>query len=356
MKGQSQGRRLADAGRECFDNEAFRVASRSGTSLAFGEVERGPMQDVQRLRDLFDVDDRIVSALPDDVGGEAPSKERIAAWTRLIGGYEQFGIEYLLPRLRQKITAEWPAWTRRRPSDGSLADLRERVEAMRPWLMTFPFGDGIVPVPDPEVARVSADAIRYRRDLVCEPILALLGSDAVDTTVLDIGCNCGFFSLDLADRGVGHVRGIDLRRHSIRQANFLAELCGVPNVEFAARDVDSLDSADQCDVVLNLGVLYHVVNPLQFVRQTYELCRRFAVIDTVVHREPVPAYFLVGERDSNWHFGEGRESYELHPSYRAVIDTLRYAGFRDVVEVVGDAERQHPLYARGSRRCFIAMK
>jgi hypothetical protein len=91
-----------------------------------------------------------------------------------------------------------------------------------------------------------------------------------------------------------------------------------------------------------LGVVYHVVNPLPFIHQTYELCNRFAIIDTVCHREPVSGYFIFGDKDVG-QYTEGRESYELHPTYRGVIDTIRYAGFREVFEVVGDAERPHPL-------------
>jgi hypothetical protein len=161
--------------------------------------------------------------------------------------------------------------------------------------------------------------------------------------------------MDLAERGVGHVQGIDLRPNNIAQAQFLAEHFGVDNVAFAVSDVDALGTAEQWDVVMNLGVLYHVVNPLQFIRQTYELCRSFAIIDTMVHREPVSGYFLCGDIDVT-NPGQGRESYELRPTYRGAIDTIRYAGFRDVFEIVGDAETPHEFYSNGSRRCFLAIK
>ena len=316
------------------------------------------MLDVEQLRDLFTLDESRFSAIDD--AAALKSQDRLHAWTKRLGGLNQFGVEYLLPRIRQKIDREWPPFTQRQRGhlDMSVDDLRAAVEKMRPWPVPFPFGDGIKAIPEdigfdggPEAAL----RILYRRDLICKTVATLLGADAASTSVLDIGCNCGFFSLDLADRGVGHVQGIDLRRHNIRQANFLAEHFGVDNVEFAVRDVDTLDSAEQWDVVLNLGVLYHVVNPLQFIRQTYELCRRFAIIDTVVHREPVAAYFLIGDRDVI-RPGEGRESYELRPTYRAAIDTIRYAGFREVIEIVGESETPHELYDNGRRRCFLAIK
>jgi hypothetical protein len=98
-----------------------------------------------------------------------------------------------------------------------------------------------------------------------------------------------------------------------------------------------------------------VLNPFEFIRRTYELCRSFAVIDTVCHTEPVSGYFVMGDKDVSVS-AEGRESYELHPTYRAVIDTIRHAGFREIFEVVGRSDIPHDLYATGSRRCFLAIR
>ena len=315
------------------------------------------MLDAQRVGELFDIDDSVVSALP-DAAAAGSSQDRLFAWTRYASTRGlQFGVEYLLPRIRQQIQGEWPPFTQRRRGhlDMSLADLGAAVEQLRPWTVAYSFADGIDAIPDALVAQVNARRNLYRRDLICKSVATLLGSDAAQARVLDIGCQGGFFSMDLAERGVGHVQGIDLRPNNIAQARFLAEHFGVDNVEFAVCDVDKLGTAEQWDVVLNLGVLYHVVNPLQFIRHTYELCRSFAIIDTMVHREPVSGYFLSGDIDVR-NPGQGRESYELRPTYRGAIDTIRYAGFRDVIEIVGDAETPHEFYTIGSRRCFLAIK
>ena len=98
-----------------------------------------------------------------------------------------------------------------------------------------------------------------------------------------------------------------------------------------------------------------MTNPLQFLRQTYELCRKFAVIDTTCHRPPFSGYLLTGDIDVD-KLTEGRDEVELHPTYRGVIDSIRFAGFSDVFEIVGHADPPHPLYASGNRRCFVAIK
>ena len=198
------------------------------------------------------------------------------------------------------------------------------------------------------------ERLLYRRDVISNIVATLLGTTA-DATLLDIGCQSGFFSMDLADRGVGNVIGIDLRPNNIAQAHFLKEYFGVEHADFVVSDADALGTNFQADVVLNLGVLYHVVNPLPFIRQTYELCRHFAIIDTVTHREPISGYFMVGERDLN-NPGEGKESFELHPTYRGAIDTIHYAGFREIYELTGDTDEIPEVYATGQRRCFLAIK
>ena len=45
-------------------------------------------------------------------------------------------------------------------------------------------------------------------------------------SVLDIGCNSGWFSFDLAERGARSVDGVDLRAHNIEQARFLRDYFG----------------------------------------------------------------------------------------------------------------------------------
>jgi 2-polyprenyl-3-methyl-5-hydroxy-6-metoxy-1,4-benzoquinol methylase len=84
--------------------------------------------------------------------------------------------------------------------------------------------------------------------------------------------------------------GIDLRGENIAQARFLAEYYGVGEVSFDIADIDAFAPTDRWDVVLNLGVMYHMTDPFGLVRRTYELCRELAIIDTSCHPEPIAAF------------------------------------------------------------------
>jgi 2-polyprenyl-3-methyl-5-hydroxy-6-metoxy-1,4-benzoquinol methylase len=240
--------------------------------------------------------------------------------------------------------------------DLSLPELQNKVRELAPWFLPFHIRDDLYTMNMKSgLTQEAASRIEFRSDLIVGTALEILGGDLADTDVLDIGCNDGFFSLDIAHRGVKHVDGFDLRPENIAKARFLADHYGIENVDFSVSDADDFVRKEQWDVVLNLGVLYHVVNPLQFIRQTYELCRRFAIIDTIVHSEPISAYILMGDKNVDMP-AEGREDWEFHPTYRGAIDTIRYAGFSEVYEILGDADPPHKLYAGGNRRSFLAVK
>jgi SAM-dependent methyltransferase len=311
--------------------------------------------DIARIRDVFAVDDVTVSSLsrPDLT---STSQERYQSWVQRIGGPQELDVEYLLPRIHQTIEPSWPSFVTDHPAPSRTTDqLRAEVERLGPWSIPFPLADGLKTMDDDMVAAVTEHRMLFRRDLIGKTVAGALGDRAPTATVLDIGCNSGFFSMDLIDRGIGRVSGVDLRPKNVAQAQFLSQHYGVAGADFRVTDVDDLEDGMQFDVVLNLGLLYHVVNPLQVIRRTYELCREFAIIDTVCHREAVSGYFIFGNKDVDLP-EEGREIYELHPTYRGAIDTIRYAGFREVYEVVGDAEKPHDLYRVGGRRCFLAIK
>lgn len=81
-------------------------------------------------------------------------------------------------------------------------------------------------------------------------------------TVLDIGCNAGFYSIEMKRRGADRVVGIDFDDLYLNQARFAAEICGA-EIEFqrlSVYDVGALQ--EKFDLVLFLGVFYHLRHPL----------------------------------------------------------------------------------------------
>ncbi|WP_119459363.1 TIGR04290 family methyltransferase [Rhodospirillaceae bacterium SYSU D60014] len=89
-----------------------------------------------------------------------------------------------------------------------------------------------------------------------------LPADLRGKTVLDIGCNAGFYSIEMKRRGADRVLGIDFDETYLEQARFAAELCGV-DIELRMLSVyDVADLGETFDLVLFMGVLYHLRHPL----------------------------------------------------------------------------------------------
>jgi len=81
-------------------------------------------------------------------------------------------------------------------------------------------------------------------------------------TVLDIGCNAGFYSQEMKRRGADRVLGIDSDARYLAQARFAAGVSGLA-IEFRQMSVyDLAGLGERFDLVLFMGVLYHLRHPL----------------------------------------------------------------------------------------------
>lgn len=80
---------------------------------------------------------------------------------------------------------------------------------------------------------------------------------------LDIGCNAGFYTFEMAKRGA-HVVGIDVDPHYLRQAAWAARQFGLEDqVEFRQMQVyDLAQTGEKFDLVWFMGVLYHLRYPM----------------------------------------------------------------------------------------------
>ncbi len=87
-------------------------------------------------------------------------------------------------------------------------------------------------------------------------------ADLRGRTVLDIGCNGGFYSIEMKRRGADRVVGIDWDERYLNQARFAADVSGV-SIELRRLSVYDVAALRQrFDVVLFMGVLYHLRHPL----------------------------------------------------------------------------------------------
>jgi tRNA (mo5U34)-methyltransferase len=93
-------------------------------------------------------------------------------------------------------------------------------------------------------------------------------------SVLDVGCNAGYYSVEMKRRGADRVVGIDFDEGYLAQARFAAEVCGL-DIEFRKLSVYELpELGERFDIVLFLGVLYHLRHPLLALDYLHEYAAR----------------------------------------------------------------------------------
>jgi len=109
-------------------------------------------------------------------------------------------------------------------------------------------------------------------------IQTAIPNDLRGKTVLDIGCNAGFYSIEMKRRGASRVLGIDSDMRYLRQAKLAAHLSEI-DIEFRQLDVYQIaDLKEKFDLVLFMGVLYHLRHPLLAL----DLLHQHVVGDTLI--------------------------------------------------------------------------
>lgn len=131
--------------------------------------------------------------------------------------------------------------------------IRERAEALGPWFHNLDL-KGVRTAPEHFLG--DYPNVKWQRFADAIP------ADLSGKTVLDIGCNAGFHSMALKRRGAARVLGVDFDDDYLTQARFAAEVEGL-DIEFrklSVYDVGVL--GEKFDLVLFIGVLYHLRHPL----------------------------------------------------------------------------------------------
>lgn len=167
----------------------------------------------------------------------------------------------------------------KRPTTALTPDqLARRIEALGPWFHNLELG-GVATAPE----HFLGDYPRAKWERFRHALPADLGGKRV----LDIGCNAGFYAIEMKRRGADRVLGIDSDPRYLEQARFAAEVLGV-DIELRCLSVyDVAELGERFDVVLFLGVLYHLRYPLYAL----DLLREHVVGDLLVFQS-----MLRGER------------------------------------------------------------
>jgi tRNA (mo5U34)-methyltransferase len=127
-----------------------------------------------------------------------------------------------------------------------------------------------------------------------------LPDDLTGMTVLDVGCNAGFYSIEMKRRGASRVVGIDSDEVYLAQARLAAEVSGV-DIELRPMSVYDLGKlGERFDLVLFMGVLYHLRHPLLAL----DILHEHAVGETLVFQSMLRGSTEVTRLEEDYPFEE----------------------------------------------------
>jgi tRNA (mo5U34)-methyltransferase len=151
-----------------------------------------------------------------------------------------------------------------RPPSSDCRTLKEQIQQLGEWFHNIDLL-GIPTAPNHFLG--DFPNVKWRH------IARALPQDLSGAAVLDIGCNGGFYSIEMKRRGAMRVLGIDVDERYLSQARFATRTLGI-DVEFEKRSVYEVEGiAGQFDYVLFMGVFYHLRYPLYALDQVVKKVR-----------------------------------------------------------------------------------
>lgn len=188
-------------------------------------------------------------------------------------------------------------------------ELERRLVELQPWMHayrsgpetivgTFKFHDvdrtACVRGDDPRL--LAAMQVAYADHLGGAPgwearlLVDRLDGEAAGMCAIDIASATGRHSFELARAGIGSIRGVEIRREQVEQATLVRDVDRsgqLATVEFEHDPVSADDpgfrAGERYDVVLSMGLLYHLSDPVQHVRNLRRLTGRALMLQTFTH-------------------------------------------------------------------------
>jgi tRNA (mo5U34)-methyltransferase len=248
------------------------------------------------------------------------------------------------------------------------SERERRIAELGPWFHNLHLPDGLRTAPRHPLG----DFPSYK----WRAIAPVLPEDLSGWEVLDVGCNAGFYTFELARRGA-RVTGVDIDPRYLRQARWAAEELGLAErVRFERRTVYDLGrDGRRYDLVWFMGVLYHLRYPLLALDLLSAKVGRLLVLQTLTKPatgspRPLPENLELDQRDElvtpGWPsmaFLEGRLAGDptnwWAPDGPAVEAMLRSCGLRVVSRPAEETWLAEPDpgaddHAAGQRRRELA--
>lgn len=216
----------------------------------------------------------------------------------------------------------------------------KKLGKIQPWNHNFMLPGNIETNPGKQVSH-GKNLIKLER---LKPIFEKIGIN--DKSILDMGCNEGFFSQYLASNG-SKVTGIDIDENRIIKAKYVKEVVGKDlNIDFKLMDIysDKFSSMKKFDLCLCLGFIHRVPDPFTAIKKLVDksdlIIFEWKALKFGPHDEAF-AYFSPNPINKSDYYGT--EYWRL--SYTAVETILKRLGMHHFYRVDDPNQRRAILVA-----------
>ncbi|MBO9565907.1 MAG: methyltransferase domain-containing protein [Niastella sp.] len=134
---------------------------------------------------------------------------------------------------------------------------------------------------------------------------------------VDLGCLEGAYTAELAKLGFDSL-GIEAREDNIAKCNYVKENLNLPNLHFAQDDVRNVANYGKFDVTLCYGLLYHLNDPVDFLKRIGDNTNKLLLLNTHFAPERDIRYrlgflnkYVIGPIQKRTHFLEYQKNYRL---------------------------------------------
>ena len=249
-----------------------------------------------------------------------------------------------------------------------MSSLIEQVHS-REWFYSYKLPDGSSA---PTYHGIDIQAIHDTRWRMLDACIEKnIGPDRGGLTAVDLACHQGWFAWNMTRSGFSRVVGIDARQSHVEDSSLIAQTFDMDRLNFSQGDIHQLnpDQLGKFDVVLMLGLLYHLENPVGALRMCRALCNKLCVIETQIvpgmtgyvdygsyqYVRPLKGSFGIIDETADTHGPEASiTGVCLVPSLDALLWLLEKVGFSsaDVLEPPEDAYEQ----LRHHKRVMVAAR
>lgn len=231
--------------------------------------------------------------------------------------------------------------------------LQREADALSPWQYRYELAPGVFTPNSDE----HHDWNALRRRLIFGALGAALGQDGfAGRSFLDGGCNAGLWSFELHRAGARDIDAFDARVENVAKCEFVQTARRIPKEELRFHQGNLYDMEKQFgphDVVLALGFMYHLSDPIEIARQLAAVTRNVCVVDSNVNTNPGSVCIYRSE-DPDLHHN-AVETSVMVPNRRALIEMLHAGGF-GIVSQVEPPSWAPVMYREGRRVLLLAHK